>query len=188
MQHWCDPVRPDVARILVAGTSGAGKTTLAGQLAAALDIPQVEIDALHHGPRWQPRPEFRADVEAFSAGPAWVTEWQYAAVQGLLADRADLLVWLDLPRAVVMRRVMQRTLRRAWRREALWHGNREPGLHTILGDRDHIIRWTWRTHPQTRDRVIAAARARPHLPVVRLCSSREADAWLAGPVAALNQR
>jgi adenylate kinase family enzyme len=188
MLRWCDPVRPEVARILVAGTSGAGKTVLARQLAAALDIPHVEIDALHHGPQWQPRPEFLAEVEAFSAGPDWVTEWQYDAVRELLADRADLLVWLDLPRAVVMRRVIQRTLRRAWRREALWHGNREPGLHTVLVDRDQIIRWSWRTHPITCDRVIAAARARPQLPVVRLRSSREADAWLAGPVAALSQR
>jgi adenylate kinase family enzyme len=188
MLRWCDQVPADVARIVVAGSSGSGKTTLAGRLAAALGLPHFEIDALHHGPQWQPRPQFRSEVESFSAEPAWITEWQYDAVQDLLADRADLLVWLDLPRAEVMRRVIRRTLRRAWRREVLWHGNREPGLHTVVVDRDHIIRWTWRGHPQTRDRVIAAARVRPDLPVVRLRRSREVDAWLAGPVAALSRR
>jgi adenylate kinase family enzyme len=183
-----DPLPTGVARIAIAGTAGAGKTTLAGRLATVLGIPHVEIDALHHGPRWEPRPAFLTDVEAFSAQPAWVTEWQYAAARDLLADRADLLVWLDLPRAVVMRRVTQRTLRRALRREPLWHGNREPGLHTILVDRDHIMRWAWRTHPQTQEQVRAAAAVRPDLPIVRLTSRQEVQSWLAGPVAALSRR
>jgi ATP-dependent protease HslVU (ClpYQ) ATPase subunit len=38
------PVRP--RRILVAGTSGAGKTTVARRVAAVLNIPNIEIDAL----------------------------------------------------------------------------------------------------------------------------------------------
>jgi adenylate kinase family enzyme len=42
------PVRP--RRVLVAGTSGAGKTTLASRVAALLDLPHIEIDALFHGP------------------------------------------------------------------------------------------------------------------------------------------
>ncbi len=41
------PVRP--RRILVAGTSGAGKTTVARRVAAVLSIPHIEIDALFHG-------------------------------------------------------------------------------------------------------------------------------------------
>jgi dephospho-CoA kinase len=35
-------------RILVAGTSGAGKTTVASRVATLLDLPHVEIDALFH--------------------------------------------------------------------------------------------------------------------------------------------
>jgi adenylate kinase family enzyme len=99
----------------VAGTSGAGKTTLAARIGGILQIGHTEIDALFHGPDWVPRPSFRADVERLAAGPEWVTEWQYDAVRGLLADRADLLVWLDLPRRTVMRQVMARTLGRKWR-------------------------------------------------------------------------
>jgi adenylate kinase family enzyme len=38
--------------VLIAGTAGAGKSTLARRIAAALDIPHVEIDALFHGPQW----------------------------------------------------------------------------------------------------------------------------------------
>ncbi|HEX2291150.1 MAG TPA: hypothetical protein VHH53_13365 [Pseudonocardiaceae bacterium] len=42
------PVGP--RRVLVAGTAGAGKTTVARRGAALLDIPHIEIDALFHGP------------------------------------------------------------------------------------------------------------------------------------------
>ncbi|BDB58718.1 MAG: hypothetical protein ACI38R_12335, partial [Rhodococcus sp. (in: high G+C Gram-positive bacteria)] len=84
------PVRP--RRVLVAGTSGSGKTTLAARIGEILDLPHVEIDGLHHGPNWTPRPSFREDVEEFTAQPRWVTEWQYTAVRPLLVERADLPV------------------------------------------------------------------------------------------------
>lgn len=170
------PHRP--RRVLVAGTSGAGKTTTAARLGLVLGLPHVEIDALFHGPGWTPREDFLADVEAFSAEPAWVTEWQYGAVRDLLADRADLVVWLDLPRALVMRQVVARTLRRRLRREVLWNGNVEPALRTVLHDPEHIVRWAWATHARTGQRIHALGRRRPELPVVRLTSHRQGRAWL----------
>jgi adenylate kinase family enzyme len=174
------PRRP--RRVLVAGTSGAGKTTLARLVAGALEVPRIELDALHHGPGWVPRPEFEADVERFSSGPAWVTEFQYPAVRDLLLDRADLFVWLDLPRPVVLRSVVRRTVVRRVRRTTLWNGNVEPPLRTFLTDRDHIVRWAWRNHPTDRIRHGAVADRRPELPVVRLTSRPEVACWVAGPL------
>ena len=95
-----------------------------------------------------PRPEFVDDVAALAAREEWVTEWQYSVVRPLLLGRADLLVWLDLTRAAVMRQIVPRTLRRRLRRVELWNGNVEPPLWTLLTDRDHILRWAWRTHPR----------------------------------------
>ena len=116
------------------------------------------------------------------AGDRWVSEWQYAAVRDVLLGRADLLVWLDLPRHVVMARVIRRTVRRRIRRETLWSGNVEPPLRTFLTDRDHIVRWAWRTHARTRDRVTAACATRPELVVVRLTSPAQVSAWVDGPL------
>ncbi len=59
--------------------------------------PHKEIDALFHGPNWIPRPEFLDDVRALVQSEAWTTEWQYSAARPILAARADLLLWLDLP-------------------------------------------------------------------------------------------
>ena len=169
-------------RVLVAGTSGAGKTTVAAAIADVLGLPHVEIDALFHGPDWAPRPDFEADVLAFASGPGWVTEWQYAVVRPLLLERADLLVWLDLRRGQVLRQVVRRTLRRRLRRVELWNGNLEPPLRTFFTDPEHIVRWAWSSHPRTGPRVEAAQRTRPELPVVRLRSSSDVRRWLDGPL------
>jgi adenylate kinase family enzyme len=174
------PHRP--RRVLVCGTSGSGKTTLAARIATVLHAPHVEIDGLFHGPAWIPRPSFEADVHRFSAGPTWVTEWQYSAVRTYLADRADLLVWLDLPRSVVMRQVLRRTLIRRLRRQRLWNDNVEPPLWTFLTDRDHIVRWAWTTHHKTVGRVADLLVRRPDLPIVRLHSHADAVRWLSGPL------
>jgi adenylate kinase family enzyme len=177
-----DPLPARPRRVLVAGTSGSGKTTVAARIAAVIDAPHVEIDALFHGPGWAPRPTFVADVHAFTAGPAWVTEWQYDPVRAHLAAGADLLVWLDLPRGTVMRQVIRRTLLRRLRRERLWNGNQEPPLRTIVTDREHIVRWAWTTHARSAARVLKLQQERPDLPIVRLSSRSETAAWLHGPL------
>jgi adenylate kinase family enzyme len=176
------PARPQ--RVIVAGTSGSGKTHLAARIAATLRIPHIEIDALHHGPGWAKRSTFEADVEHFAASPQWVTEWQYGTVRRLLAERADLLVWLDLGRTRVMWQVTRRTLRRFLWRETLWNGNVEPPLWTIFRDRDHIIRWAWRTHAEARTRVTVLAAERPDLIIVRLRNRAEIKRWVPEVLAA----
>lgn len=174
------PSRP--RRVLLAGTSGAGKTTLSARIATLLGIEHVEIDALYHGPDWTPREQFRSDVQAFSSQPQWVTEWQYSAVRDLLADKADLVVWLDLPRPTVMRQIMVRTVRRRIRREMLWNGNIEQPLHTFFFDRNHIVRWAWNTHHDSALQVIALSHRRTNLTVVRLKNHSQIERWIVGPL------
>jgi hypothetical protein len=57
----------------------------------------------------------------------------------VLLARCDLVVYLLPPRALVMGRVVRRTVRRALCRQVLCNGNIEPPLRTLLTDRDHII-------------------------------------------------
>lgn len=171
-------------RVLVAGVSGSGKTTLSRRIAARLNVQATEIDALYHGAGWIPRREFAADVTALASRPEWITEWQYSSARALLAARADLVVWLDLPVARTMVQVTGRSVRRRLRREVLWNGNIEPPLWTIVTRRDHVIRWAWTTRHKYRGLLSALAADRPELPIVRLPSHRAAAAWLEGPLSA----
>jgi adenylate kinase family enzyme len=175
------------SRVVVAGTSGSGKSAFARAIAGTLGIPYFEIDALYHGPNWTPNPGFINAVDSRIAEPAWVTEWQYSQVRDRLADRANLLVWLDLPRHVVMSSVVRRTVRRSFLGIELWNGNREPPLRSVLTDRDHIIRWAWRTHGELPARVRACVAQRPWLIAIALQSRRDVAAWIAGPLGCATQ-
>ncbi len=84
-----------------------------------------------------------------------------------------------VPPARVVRRVVARTVRRRVTDEELWDGNREQALWRFLVDRDHIVRWAWRTRSKTPRSVAEAFELRPELVPVRLRSPRECEAWVA---------
>lgn len=113
-----------------------------------------------------------------AGGERWVTEWQYADARPLLTPRADLLVWLDLPFLLALRRLLRRTVGRRLRHEVLYHGNVEPPLHTFLTDPEHVVRYMISTRHTYAHLVPAAMAAHPDLTVVRLRSSREVERWL----------
>jgi len=70
-----------VKRVNVKGISGSRKSTFAAKLAQRLELPYIELDALHHGPNWSEATakEFRAVVrEAMtSASEGWVIDVNY---------------------------------------------------------------------------------------------------------------
>ena len=173
-----DPLPHRPRRVAVAGVAGSGKSTLARRLAAALGLPYTEMDSLHHGAGWTKRPEFEADVDAVVGSDAWVSEWQYDYARSLLTERADLMVWVDLPFPVTLSRVVRRTVRRRVRREQLWNGNQEGPLRHFFTDPEHIVRWAIRTRNLYDQRLPAVAAAYPDLPIVRLRSRRDVDRWL----------
>jgi adenylate kinase family enzyme len=175
---------PAGRRVSVVGNSGSGKSTVARAIATRLGVPWIELDSLYHQPGWTPMPEgdFRATVAEHVAADGWVIDGNYNVVRPLVWARADTVVWLDLPRRVVMRRVVARTLTRAVRRVELWNGNRERWRNLLRLDQDQsIIVWSWRQHGKYAHRY-AAAMTHPqwkHLRFVRLRSSREVAAFLA---------
>src|SRR6266516_7770667 len=89
-----------VQRVSMVGVSGSGKSTLGRELAGRLAVPYVELDAIFHQPQWTPLPEeqFRRRVAAIASGRGWVIDGNYSAVQPLVWERADTVVWLDPPR------------------------------------------------------------------------------------------
>jgi len=168
------PAQPAARRILVAGVSGIGKSTLCREIARRTGLPYTELDSLHHGPGWVKRDDFESDVARIAASDEWVSEWQYRQVRPVLEQRAELLVWLDLPTRVTMSRVIQRTIKRSITREELWNGNREPALWRALASRDSIVRWAWQTRNKWRPVIPTLT-----LPVVHLTSRKAVDEWLA---------
>lgn len=173
-----DPAEPARHRYVVVGMSGSGKTTVARAIAARLALPHLELDSLRHQAGWVELPDdrFLEEVGAFAAGPAWVVDGNYGVVRPALWPRATTLVWLDLPLGLTLARLLRRTLRRWWREEVLWNGNREKLLPQLGWN--GLFLWALRSRPRHRRDYPAVRTTHPHLELVRLRSDAEVAAWL----------
>jgi adenylate kinase family enzyme len=166
-----------LTRLVVIGPSGSGKTRLSARLADAFGARHVEIDALWHGPDWEScgPEELRSRVASATEGDRWVSDGTYHTVIGdLVLERAETVVWLDLPVALVMGRL----LRRSWVRKrddvVLWNGNREDRWL-------NQIRWlfwpAFKRAFENRRRLPAHLARHPQLEVHRLRSDAEVEAF-----------
>ena len=150
-----------LARVVVQGTSGSGKSTLSAALADTLGVAYLELDGLYQQPNWMglELEEFRAGVSAFVAQPRWVVDGNYSQVRDILWPLATTIVFIDLPKRVVMTRVVKRTLLRIVKRERLWNDNRESWRNALSRDpMRNIILWTWNTHARYHGQVPREAR------------------------------
>lgn len=144
-------VKRPIRRVIVVGTTGAGKTTFARALAQKLRAPHIELDALHWEANWTPAPDFVGRVEAALAAERWVVDGNYSEVQPLVLARADTVIWLDYSFGTKLWQLFKRTLRRALTRERLWGTNTET-LRKAFLSRDSIFLWFFRTHWAQRRR------------------------------------
>jgi len=142
---------PDFSRIAIIGISGAGKTTLARQIASRTGSKHIELDALYWATEWQPKPpeEARALIRSAVAHERWVSDGNFSAFRDLVWRRATLIVWLDVSLHVALWQVLVRSLRRIASRTSLWDGNRETLLRTFFS-RHSIVLWTLREHGAKR--------------------------------------
>ena len=103
-------------------------------------------------------------------------------VADLVWPFADTLVWLDLPRRVVMRQVISRTIRRVSTGEELWNGNRERWSNLVHPRPDrNIILWAWTRqahYKRSYERRLGNG-SWSHLDVIRLGNGGEVRSFLA---------
>ncbi len=162
-------------------------------MAGALEAPLLELDAIFHQPRWTPLDDdtFLARVMEATEAERWVVDGNYSTVREPVWERADTVVWFDLPFAVVMARTIRRTVRRTVTRQELWNGNKEPWSNLYSWNpQKSIIAWAATRHGVYRRRY-GDAEHDPRwagLEFVRLGSQRQVDAFLAGVTTAAQSK
>ena len=165
-------------RVVVVGANGAGKTWFARDLAARMRIPVVTKDAIALTTGWQQRP--RAQVQTALAdaikAEAWVLEGGPSILSPVVLDRADLVIWLDLPASVRFWRIVRRSLRYLGRTRP----EHPPGNRDWPGRRQFGFAWRALVGGDQFVRAINGALAGSAVPLVRLRTPAEAAAFLKG--------
>jgi len=176
---------PTPLRMSVVGCSGSGKSTLAVLVHQTFGMTHVELDSLYHQADWKP-----LDTELFlqrtrtatPASGAWVTCGNYNSTVGDdLQSRANVIVFLDLPKRTVMRRIVKRSLGRVFGRKELWNGNRERWINLLHPNpKENIILWAFTQwgHYRKQYRQKMKAGAWKHARVVHLQTIASVDEFI----------
>lgn len=168
-------------RIVVIGATGSGKTTLAFNVAARLNLPYTDLDNLHWRPGWQPAPdeEFRNDVQKVADQNQWIVTGNYTRIRDILWNRADTLIWLDYSFPKTLWRLSSRTVKRLIDKQPVCNGNRET-LSNIFSD-NGIIPWlvkTYRPRRQEYHAIFNDPAAYSHVKKIRLQTQAETERFL----------
>ncbi|HJQ34317.1 MAG TPA: DNA topology modulation protein [Pyrinomonadaceae bacterium] len=138
-------------KILVIGTGGAGKSTFARALGERLGLPVIHLDREYWRAGWvePPKDEWRQRVEELSARAAWVMDGNYSGTFDVRFDACDTIIFLDLPRAVCLWRVLKRSV--------MYRRTLRPDMAEGCPERldFKFIQWIWGYRSTRRPKVLA---------------------------------
>ncbi len=195
---YCGPSfdRETVHRIHIIGGAGSGKTTLACQVAARLDIPVYLLDEIYFGSDIYFKNDgethrsldiLLADVSCIAAQSAWVTEGSYLWWTEELLRRADIIIWLDIPWRIAAWRIIVRQVRKGLMNPThhpirhklkrfirFFHKQRKYYLSGTLVERDTV------NDDSAKNRITTAQYLASYTnKLIHCCTSSEVEAFLA---------
>jgi len=164
-------------RVLVVGCSGGGKSTLSQAISERFGLEYLSYD---RDVRWLPgwrvrdRDEQRGIVRDLVARDRWVMDGTTVSTFDLSLPRADLMIWVRVPRRVALAGIAHRVLAN--------YGQVRPdmaeGCPEQLPDREFLA-FIWSFERRVAPRILAGIeRYGPEVPVVTLRSRRAFAALL----------
>ena len=170
-------------RINVIGTSGSGKSHFSKLLAEQLNIPYIEIDAIHWLPNWEhlETQELLDKLKALLEKEAWVLDGNYSKTNPMKWQYVDTVIWLDYGFFHTLKQLIFRSFKRAVSKDELWPdtGNTESFRRSFFS-KDSVILWMLHSYRINKKKYakLFASEEFNRMNLVRIRSLKQADLYL----------
>lgn len=137
-------------KVLVIGSGGAGKSTLAHQLGSLLNIEVLHLDKFYWRAGWveTPKSEWPKKVEELVRRDAWIMDGNYSGTLDIRMQACDTIIFLDMPRLLCLRRVLKRAI--MYRNQS--RPDMAEGCPEMLSL--EFILWIWNYPKRTRPQIV----------------------------------
>lgn len=137
-------------RIVIIGSGGAGKSTLARRLGQTLRLPVFHLDALYWKPNWQmsPRDEQIAIMREVMAADRWIIDGNYGGTMEMRIERADTIIYLDFPPVRCLWNVLKRRI--------IYHKRSRPDMGAGCAEQVdwEFLAWVWNFRKRSRPEIL----------------------------------
>jgi adenylate kinase family enzyme len=102
-----------VKRILVIGSSGAGKSTFARRLHEATEIKLIHLDKIYWQPNWvepSDKTVWGEGLKNYLQEDEWIIDGNYSGTLEMRMQFSDTVIFLDIPNYICVYRILKRTL------------------------------------------------------------------------------
>jgi adenylate kinase family enzyme len=161
--------------MMLIGSGGAGKSTLARQLGKKLYIEVIHLDTIMWKPGWRfmEREEQIKIQQALVQKESWIIDGNYGGTMDIRFEKADTIIFLDYSRYLCLYRALKRMIQyKNMTRPDMIEGNDERLDFTFL-------KWIWnypkQKRPQIMERLNEFSKEKQ---VVILSTPKEAERFL----------
>jgi adenylate kinase family enzyme len=137
-------------KILIIGSSGAGKSTFARRLGEATGLPVIHLDRLFWNAGWveTPKEEWRERVEKFlRENDRWIMDGNFSGTMEMRMTAADTVIFLETPRTVCIYRILKRVV--------FYRPGKRPDMADGCDERFNweFLKWVWDYPNRTKPKV-----------------------------------
>lgn len=137
-------------RIMIMGCSGSGKSILSTRLSEILSLPVIHLDKHYWRPDWVSTPDedWHKIVQELTMEDKWIIDGNYSGTMDIRVKRADLIIYLDMPRWLCLYRVIKRRI--------MYNKKTRPDMHEGCPEKIDLefLQWVWNFRSKNRKNII----------------------------------